>query len=47
MRRPNLRVSLMAAHGVQVQHVMTDNAFAYRISGDIQDALAGSGPNKS
>jgi transposase InsO family protein len=32
--------SAMAAHGAPVRRVMTDNAFAYRLSRDFQDALA-------
>lgn len=33
----------MAASGAPVRRVMTDNAFAYRLSRDLQDALAALG----
>ncbi|MBX7445436.1 MULTISPECIES: DDE-type integrase/transposase/recombinase [unclassified Arthrobacter] len=33
----------MAANGAPVRRVMTDNAFAYRLSRDFQDALAALG----
>ena len=33
----------MAANGAPVKRVMTDNAFAYRLSRDFQDALAALG----
>lgn len=33
----------MAAHGAPVRRVMTDNAFAYRLSRDFQEALAALG----
>jgi transposase InsO family protein len=33
--------AFMAAHGAPVQRVMTDNAFAYRLSQDFQDVLTG------
>jgi hypothetical protein len=32
--------AVMAVNGVPVRRVMTDNAFAYRLSRDFQDALA-------
>ena len=33
--------AFMAAHGAPVRRVMTDNAFAYRLSKDFQDVLTG------
>jgi transposase InsO family protein len=35
--------AVMAANGAPVKRVMTDNAFAYRLSRDFQDALAALG----